>query len=307
MNFLQWVSKYVYLMAREFAEWLTEYLHRPVLVCAVLGALPFTPFLGAPIVALITLRRGPRDALLVCLSAAALIAVTFLLGSVPVVSYVGHLALNWIPPLGLAALLGRSGSLNLTVQVTIMLACVYIALWFGFSDPVADSKHYIDTVFLPFMEQLGVPINPALDFSQITWFMPGYRIASDSLGFLLSLFLARWLQQLVAQSGGFGAEFRGLRMGLVIGVVASFVFVIAGLTPYAVFDNLVVVLLVAFVMQGMSVAHTVLLINGWNVGILFVVYILLVIAPWMVMIMAGIGFTDNWLNLKAMAARGKNS
>jgi len=295
-------------MARELAEWLTQYLHRPVLVCAVLGVLPFTGILSAAVITLVVLRRGARDGLFVCLGAAALIGVMALLVSVPVWGWVVSAGVMWIPALGLAALLRLSGSLNLAVQVAVVLGCVSIVLGFGFADPVAASNRFIETVFLPFLEQLGAPIDPGVDFSQLAWFMPGFMISSASLGFLLSLFLGRWLQKLLVEPGSFGAEFRSLRMGLVIGILGSFVFVITPLTPYAVFDNLVLVLLVGFVMQGISVAHTVVQAYGLNIGILLVMYILFPLVPILATtMMAGIGFTDNWLNLKAMAARGKSS
>ena len=294
-------------MARELAAWLTQYLHRPVLVCAVLGVLPFTGILSAGVVTLVVLRRGARDGLLVCAGAAAFVGVMALLASVPVLELVVNAGAMWPPALALAGLLGLTGSLNLAVQVTVALACTSILLGFVLADPVAVADRFIETEFLPFLEEIGVPVDPAVDFSQLAWFMPGFIVAFGTLSILLSLFLGRWLQKIVVDPGGFGIEFRQLRMGLVIGVVGSFVFVITPLTPYALFDNLVLVLLVGFVMQGISVAHTVVQIYGLNVGILLVMYILFPLVPVVATTMvAGIGFTDNWLNLKAMAERSRN-
>ncbi len=291
---------------RQFAEWITQYLFRAQLVSAALAGVPLLGVLSGGVVVLVGLKRGTRDALRVCLGAAAILAGMMWLLSGAVADTILSAAVIWLPSVGLAALLRRTQSLSLCVQVTALLGCLLVLLVFFWAGSAEEWG--LEEELKRMSKEMGLEFAPGADMSSFVRLVPGMGIALMSLGFMLSLFLGRWWQSLISRPGAFGAEFRRLRMGLVIGVLASIVFVAAGITHLEIFDNMVIVLLIAFVMQGLSLAHAVIMITGWNTVILTVIYVLLmflVTMPYMIMILAGLGFTDNWLNLKALAKRLK--
>lgn len=296
---------------RLFAEWITKYLFRAQIVTAALASVPFFGVLSGGVVVLVGLKRGSWDALRVSLGAVALLAGMAWFVSGSVIGTIQSAALIWLPSLALAALLRRTQSLSLCVQVTALLGCVGVALFFLWAGPYEIWGDEFEERLLQRFLEMGVHVSPEENLSSTLRLAPGFIIGGLSLAFMLSLFLGRWWQSLISRPGAFGAEFRRMRMGLVIGIIASVVFVAAGLTHLEIFDNLVIVLLIAFVMQGLSLAHAVIMINGWNTIILVVIYgllVVLLITPYVLIIptiLAGLGFTDNWLNLKGLARRTK--
>src|SRR5262245_4829715 len=122
-------------MNNSLAKWLADSPARAVLVTGLLGMLPllgvgFAFFLPGAVPALVTLVRGPRLGAAVALGAAALlIAVMWMLFGRPVP--VGAIYTSWVlaPPLLLAVLLARTGSLSLCLQVaTLVGAALLMAL-----------------------------------------------------------------------------------------------------------------------------------------------------------------------------------
>jgi hypothetical protein len=115
-----------------------------------------------------------------------------------------------------------------------------------------------------------------------------------------AVFLARWWQTLLAEvSGRFGAEFRQLRLGVVLGVVAAAVLGASLLTENALVDDLGRLFLGSLVIVGLAAVHRAVAQGKLATAWLWITYAMLVlVAPAAVLALAGWGFVDNWLRSK---------
>jgi hypothetical protein len=138
--------------------------------------------------------------------------------------------------------------------------------------------------------------------------MTGAFAATFYFQMVLSLFLGRRWQGLLYNPGGFGAEFRALRVNRVLGAAGLILLLVlaAGLEAQWAAE-LLLILTPLFLLQGIAVAHALVDIlkasRGWLVGL----YVLLVLAmPHAEILLAGLGLADIWMNVRARvaAARG---
>ncbi len=124
-----------------------------------------------------------------------------------------------------------------------------------------------------------------------------------AVGTMVLLFLARWAHAVLDNPGGFGKEFRALRLGrrvavaaVLLGLSAAFFSGFAsGLLPELF--NLVVAL---YVIQGIAVAHALVKHRQASSGWLVFMYVLVVLMPPLAMIVLSVaGFSDTWLDYRA--------
>jgi hypothetical protein len=126
----------------------------------------------------------------------------------------------------------------------------------------------------------------------------GGVIFSQLVGALL---LAYWLLTVARGEVRFGAEFRALKLGRLLGAIATLV-IAAGLVFDApVVQNLTALALLGFLFQGFAVLHAWAYAKRWHVGVLVPVYVLLVTPLTVVVVLAFgiVGLLDNWLDLRA--------
>ena len=127
----------------------------------------------------------------------------------------------------------------------------------------------------------------------------------DVLQGMLALFLARWLQTSPAHQGIFGAEFRQLRLGVVLGGAGGLVVVLALFTQPLLIDDLRSVFIAALTLVGLAALHRAVVSGKLRRAWLWFTYIMLglvVTAAPMVIALAGWGFVDNWLRSQRVAA-----
>jgi hypothetical protein len=118
---------------------------------------------------------------------------------------------------------------------------------------------------------------------------------------LLPVLLAYWWLTLAEDRPTFASEFRALRLGRALGVVATAVFLASLVVAAGLVQNLAVLVLMAFLLQGLAVLHALFAARRWHGGWLAPVYALFVtpFLPFMVLGVGAIGLVDNWLNLRA--------
>ena len=191
-------------------------------VFAILSLLfPLTGMLSSATLALATLRQGPVEGLLVGLFAglaSGLFAFAALGSPLPALGFA--LAL-WLPVWALAVMLRNSGSPALTVTTAgLMGLAILIGLKVGVADPAAYWAELLEPVRKGLIEGgiLTDAESQALILEVARW-MTGAFAATFYFQALLALFLGRWWQSLLYNPGGFGAEFRDLRLGKGLGVL----------------------------------------------------------------------------------------
>ena len=277
------------------------------LVAAVFALLsllfPLTGLLSSATLALATLRQGPVEGLLVGLFAglaSGLFAFAALGSPVPALGFA--LAL-WLPVWALAVLLRNSGSPALTVTTAgLMGLAILIGLKVGLTDPAAYWAELMEPVRQGLIEGgiLTDAESRALILEVARW-MTGAFAATFYFQALLALFLGRWWQSLLYNPGGFGAEFRDLRLGKGLGVLglALMAFIlIKGENQWAA--DLLILITPLFLLQGLALIHWLVKALQANRGWLIGLYALFLLAlPHAQVLTAGLGLADIWVNVRA--------
>lgn len=296
-------------MNRSFASWLAANPGGAVLATGLLGLLPlfglgFAFFLPGAVPALVLLERGPRLGAVVALGATVLL--TFAMWMFGRAVPVGLFYSAWVlgPPLALAALYARSGSLSLCLQAAVLAGLGMLALLHA---TLGDPERF----WLPFvrdmaeeMQKQGLPMDLEQDglveaLARTLW---GWVTALTMLLAMCALFLARWWQTLPEHAGRFGAEFREIRLGLALGVAGAVMIGLSMFSDRPLVDDMERIFLGALMLVGLAAAHRYKASGRIAAGWLWALYLALVfVAPITGPALAGWGFVDNWLRSRVRA------
>ena len=293
-------------MNRAIAAWLTEHPWRPIVAIAFCAALaqvlpPFIMLFACAIPVLTVLRFDVKLGLAVAAVGAGVQAgiVVSLAPTVMAGTYPGIL-LAFFSPLALAVLLKRTGSLNLCFQVAVLAVAMLLAVVdLALTDPIGAWKAPL-TELMNAMQPRGLTQadRDALvaAFAPSMWGALGATALAMVFGVLL---LGRWWNSLLgSQAGAFGAEYRRLRLGVVLGVAVTVVFLLAMVTDFALVAWLTWVALVALTFQGLAAAHRSRAGGRFKLGWLAAMYVLLIVPVSNIItmfVLASWGFIDNWL------------
>ena len=303
-------------MHRSFAAWLLgssgrlALPWRAALVTACFGALsplglsPFAVFAGA-IPVLFLLKRNVAGALAIIAVAASAQATVLLSARQPFSLTLLFIALMYLVPAGLAAVLIRYGSLNFCFQLAVLAgALVLVGVHAVLAEPAAVWERALHEM-VNSLSAAGIKVDEGAVVSSLAHSMWGSCVALWLLTALSALFVGRWWQSLLESPGGFGREYRELHVGVILGIAATAILAGALLTNWPVIDACAWVAMTALAFQGLAAAHRCKVNGRLTRGWLAAVYVLLIIplsAFVMVLVLAAWGFVDNFLKLKARAA-----
>lgn len=271
---------------------------------AFLGVMVFLPLLSHAAIGLVTLRRGYYDGLLVLFAAFAANFVLLMLGTnsesqqlfalgAPLVTFIGALMLrstvSW--PLTVLTVMAASAvAAALMVMVHPVIAEELSAVAGELLNAIAEKNTDAEN---PVSEELRLMLG---DFSLVkTAGLFAFFIVWTAT---VSLFLARWLQSLLFNPGGFQQEFHHFRLNTPVtlgSVVAALLLEFQGF-EFAFWAS---VCLTPLMMAGLSLVHYMLKRSGFGYAGVVAFYGLLVIAPPLV-ILATImfGASDTWVNYR---------
>ena len=294
-----------------FARWMMKGRMQAVIVATVLAmlALLVTPLglLSAAVITLTVLRQGWKEGALVLVSALLAIAgLGGLLFQMPLATLFFGIGL-WVPAAVLGAIMGRTGSLRLAIEAAAIASAVLVLLqYLWMADPAAFWADALNEFLASRLNQETLAASDAEKFVDLlAGWMAGGVAATWFLGSAVSLMLARYWAALVDRPGAFGEEFRQLRFGrwllLLVPVLLLVGVILTGGEPSLV-GQLYLIGMMVFLIQGLSVAHGLLAEFGASRAWLVVLYLLLVfVAPQGVTMVALVGYTDGWLDLRARA------
>lgn len=277
-----------------------------VLVTAVtaLLSLIFFPlsYISAAVVGLVTLHIGTRQGLVVAAISGALMAglAQLLVGSfLPALAY---LLLLWLPLWWIASQLRRGERLSLSLLQSAVFGVVLIAgFYLVLDDPAAWWRVLLDESFhIIFQGENEIDSNQlSLMIEQMATLMTGMMAVAFLLHLLGSLFLARWWQALLFNPGGFGLEFREIRLGRIASGVTLGLLIVAFTMGGALLIDLLLIMGMLFMLQGIAVVHGLVYNRKAHQGWLIGQYVLLIVAmPQTVMTLALAGLIDNWFNFR---------
>ena len=289
---------------QKFAVWLTT---RPMhaILASLLLFLPALP-LSAAVCLLTWLARGRNQAVLVAATTTGLIgAATLIRGfsPVPALLFAGTifgvaLASGW--------LVERTRSVTLAAQVLVLLALAAIVvvesvgpppevLWAGLIDTLRES-----------LTRSGVPQADEVVAELVTPFVSGIAIAAAWLGAIIALYAGYGLYGAMPDNGYRYGRFSELNFGRVLAAVMVVVSILAAVTEQALPRGLALVLLIAFALGGLSLAHWVVHARRLPPATLLLPYVMIVLEPTRgaaLLMLAVAGYIDAWFNVRGWAGR----
>ena len=262
------------------------------------GALALMLYLiSIVLVTLVVLTQGLSMALKPLLIAVAAVVAT---GAVVADSpeQVATLLLQWLPVVIMAqGLRGDNGSLGLALIAGLVLCVVGVGLqqvWWSSLEAAG-----LDLL----VQASGDEAEPGEDQIEqnrlLVRLMLVALIPSLYLSSVLFLLVARHLQAKLAGSGGFGAEFRELALGKSVATAGLVVLLIALVLQQPWSMSLTLLIIFAFLFQGIAVVHSRLHGKQQAIPLLVLFYIMLIILGQIAGVLTSItGMVDNWLGLR---------
>jgi len=296
-------------LARSLAAWLLARDFHAVIGLALTLLLPFAQILTGAAITVLVLARGLTRSLLLAAIAAALVGVMSLITGAQAVTILVNALMFWLPAAAVAALLKRTRSLTLVVQVAAIVAILGVVLiHVAIADPVAFWKGLITELATAFRE-MGLEQQAGVLVAQQDMLAPQMTVllvATTWSLVVLVLTLGYGLYQtLPGNSGRFG-RFSDVDLGRVLAMVAAATALLALATGAGWLQNVALLGFAMFWVQGLAVLHWFRVDGPLPLGVLIVVYGLLpVLNVLLVMALAVFGFSDAWFDFRARARRGR--
>jgi hypothetical protein len=297
-------------MLRGIADFAMQGRWQAAVATALLSAaammLPPLNYLASGVIALATLRMGPREgARVVTATLVVFVLVAWLLlGQMWVAGLV--LLSSWLPVFVATLALGYSRSLATALLAASGLGLVVVLLMHLL---VPDLTGWWRGMIEPFMAslseqpgwQLGVDETARLT-DNLAAMMTGLIAAGVSFNAVVGLLIGRAWQAQLFNPGAFGEEFRQLRLGKPAATLTAILMAVA-LTPMAdavrLLADCLPVMLVAFGIQGLAIVHAIVNLRQKGKAWLVTMYVLLVLMlPQMVMMLATLGVLDQWFDFR---------
>ncbi len=268
---------------------------------------PLLGLISAASVGLFTLRGGVQRGLILCVLATLGAGVFCVLTFGSPWPALGILLVLWVPLWGLATVLRFSRSLDMTVHIAGAVGLLLVLLVYAISgDPVSGWSQLLEPLRQTLVTDGALePDTSEALFTELARWMTGTLAAALVLQGLASLFIARWWQAALFNPGGFGLEFRGLRLHRLVGVATLALVAALGFAkgPGLIAD-LLLVLGVLLALQGLAVAHELHRLTSAHLGWLVGLYLLLVLLmPQTAVLLACVGLVDVWVDFRARLAQ----
>lgn len=270
-----------------------------------LGALmPLLFWVSAGVIALITLRRGIREGILILAGAVAILLPVYagLLGAP--MALLQPIALTWLPVMVLAHLLRVSVSLGRTLEWAGGIAALAVgAFYLVQGDPAVFWQDLLGQL----AQLLGS------DGPQSAWNQAAAELAprltglwiANMLGItVICLLLGRWWQAVLYNPGGFREEFHALRLSRVFATLTLGMVLVGLVMGPGLFADLGTVMVSVFLLQALALAHHLVARRGWHVGWLIALYFML---PLAIRPVALIGLADAFVDFRNRTGFGDGS
>lgn len=291
-----------------------------VLVAAVMAVLAIgllllpVSFLSGGTVALVTLRYGLQAGLQLSLMASIVAAALLALLQQPW-QYSGlFLLMLWLPVWIMALSLRRTASPARSIMLAVAFGVmVLLGFTWAVDNPAQWGLDLQRHIFEPMLQQL-----PETELKQAETLMVekaelmrGMVVLLLVISLISSLLLGRWWQALLLNPGGFATEFRQLRLGKNTALAVVLIVVVYMLWSVdegtgLLLQDVVALLQVPFILQGLAVTHMLAHTHGVNKVWLVAMYLLLLLGPMALPVLL-LGVVDNWFDFRSKFGRGKQA
>ena len=285
-----------------FLRFVTRSRYHAIGISALSALVPPFSFVGGAIIGLATLRYGMVEGATVLMGSAVVLAAAMLAFAGSVVPAAVFMLVTGLPALALCALLrGTSSQGHVLATATAVTGAAIVLLYLIIPDPVAWWLEMFEAV-------LSDPIDGVdpQTFEFLETFIMGLPIAVMVTSMCV-VFLARWGHAALDNPGGFGREFRDLRVGrrfatgsAVVAVVA----LVAAPRGTGIGHNLLMLVMAACALQGVALVHgLVALRRGARIWLIAMYASLFLVTPAAVLALSVAGFSDVWLDYRARFGR----
>ncbi len=260
--------------------------------------MPPVSIVSSASVALVTLRRGATEGLIVlsCSTAVAGVLGFFLLGNYQFVLLYGMVL--WVPVWLISIILREGRYLSLAIEIAVLLGVLGVIGFYLYNPELA-------TMWKTILLQTVPPNAPVVDIQHtldvLSHYMTGIVAAASVFGLLFGLFMGRWWQALLYNPGGFRQEFLSLNTHPRLAIGSIVVVVIALLSSGTISEiswNIAILLFVLYTFIGTSVLHTLFASMKMGRFIVPMFYVTLFLIPHAMLPVALVGLSDTWMNLR---------
>jgi len=251
---------------------------------------------GAPL-ALVTLGQGSRQGLQVIIGVGLVLTLFSLAVQWPVNLVLAYFIFIWIPVWLCATILRLSQQQGILVTAAGLMGIVVLAtLYVTLSDTGGWWQNLLNNVI-----EKNLPIEQQAEYKDrllpVAEFISAFLVVGFVVNLVTTVMLSRWWQALLYNPGGFGKEFRALRLPPVILMLTAVDIIVCLVVaePWNRFarDTLAVIVFM-FLFQGLAVAHRTVNARRLPDFWLVITYGLLLIVPGLALFMACLGMIDSW-------------
>ncbi|MBV1872243.1 MAG: hypothetical protein KUG83_06815 [Gammaproteobacteria bacterium] len=231
---------------RALAEYAMRGRRNAILAALLLGMIPLVSWLSASIVALVTLRKGSAEGLLVALWAVVPAAYLWYMGD--------GVALPLIMLVFFSSVVLRETVSLMQAMILQQVAVAFVALavikfeLVPFAQLLDMMKQLAEKIDLE--KQLNLPILDAQHFELLVANFYSFSLASTAM---LALLVARWWQAVLYNPGGFQQEFHQLKLPAV--VAGALVLGLATVSVSSPIASVVTVLIIPLTVAGIALVH----------------------------------------------------
>lgn len=281
--------------------------------------LPPLAHVSGACVALVTLRKGLRDGIFVLVVSGLILGLMGMASSVNTtmakIFILAMVLVWWLPVSVAAAILRYSRSLGVTLLFLGVLCMVVLTgCYLVIGDLPAWWREVLPNMLKPMYEAASFGMTQAeLDqvMASTANVMTGFMFAAVVYLTMINLFIARWIQSVLFNPGGFRTEFYAMKLdrrlaAFLLIIAAVSVFTSGNLANYAL--NLLILIVALYSLQGLAVVYAVVASLNAHVGWLIALYVLMFFAmPYVMLALSCTGLADNVLDIRARVKKQNSS
>ena len=257
---------------------------------------PFAYLLSGVPVGMITLRRGGMIGMQIIVGCLLTMTLFVLLAQVSPRICLAFAVVIWLPVWLCAIALRFSSSQGLMVLVAGVIGAGFIVIMYMIMDDTAGWWQQWVNVWI----DSTLPADLGFQYRQILEpvmpMMNAMIAAGLVVNLVLTMLIARWWQAGMFNPGGFGEEFRALRLPgkLLVFVALGLLLMFSGVEPvYSLSRDFLVIAVFLYLFHGIALVHRLVhrgkLAGAWLYGM----YVLLIFVPQCVLFLACIGIADS--------------
>ncbi len=279
-------------------------------VLAVL--LPLFGHVSGAAIALVTLRKGYREGLLVLAGAGLILAILGAFSTVAqplVVAFlVSTILVMWLPVVIVAEVLRLGRDLGKALATTALLAVLaMLFLQIAVEDPAAWWRGMLESVLSPMLAEAAMPMSEedmTRMLDSLANVMTGFMAAALVYSTMINLIIGRWLQAIVYNPGGFREEFHRLRLGRGVAVAALGILLFVSFASGSMetlANNFLILMVAVYAFHGLALVHAVAEARKAHIAWLVVLYLLILfMLPQAMVVLSAAGFADSWVDFRSL-------